>query len=59
MICRAITVFRRSLADQYRTYCRLHVYNNVAALVDTAYCYRQSSVVCRSVCHDHEPCKNG
>jgi len=23
-----------------------------------AYCYRQSSVVCLSVCHDHEPCKN-
>ena len=26
--------------------------------VDTAYCYRRS-VVCRSVCHDGDPCKNG
>ena len=27
--------------------------------VDVAYCYRPSSVVCRSVCHTSEPCKNG
>jgi len=27
--------------------------------VDAAYCYRPSSVVCRSVCHISEPCKNG
>ena len=27
--------------------------------VDAAYCYRPSSVVCRSVCHTSEPCKNG
>jgi len=31
--------------------------------IDAAYCYRRSSViclsVCRSVCHNHEPCKNG
>jgi len=27
--------------------------------VDAAYSYRQSSVVCRSVCHTSEPCKNG
>jgi len=31
--------------------------------VDAAYCYRPSSVVCRSVClsvcHASEPCKNG
>jgi len=31
--------------------------------VDAAYCYRWSSVVCRSVsqsvCHNREPCKNG
>jgi len=31
--------------------------------VDTAYCYRPSSVVCwsvcQSVCHSSEPCKNG
>jgi len=26
--------------------------------VDVAYCYRQSSVVCRSVCHSSESCKN-
>ena len=25
--------------------------------VDAAYCYRPSSVVCRSVCHTSEPCK--
>jgi len=25
--------------------------------VDAAYCYRPSSVVCRSVCHASEPCK--
>jgi len=27
--------------------------------VDAAYCYQPSSVVCRSVCHTNEPCKNG
>jgi len=27
--------------------------------VDTAYCHRPSSVVCGSVCHSREPCKNG
>jgi len=27
--------------------------------VDAAYCYRPSSVVCLSVCHTSEPCKNG
>jgi len=27
--------------------------------VDAAYCYRLSSVVCRSVCHNSEPCKKG
>ena len=26
--------------------------------VDADYCYRLSSVVCQSVCHDREPCKN-
>jgi len=26
--------------------------------IDPAYCYR-CSLVCQSVCHDHEPCKNG
>ena len=26
--------------------------------VDAAYCYRPSSVVCRSVCYTSEPCKN-
>ena len=26
--------------------------------VGAAYCYRRSSVVCLSVCHDREPCKN-
>ena len=27
------------------------------AYLDAAYCYRPSSVVCRSVCHDRERCK--
>jgi len=27
--------------------------------VDAAFCYRPSSVVCRSVCHTNEPCKKG
>jgi len=27
--------------------------------VDAAYCYRPCSVVCLSVCHTSEPCKNG
>ena len=27
--------------------------------VDAVYCYRPSSVVCWSVCHTSEPCKNG
>jgi len=27
--------------------------------VDAAYCYRPSNVVCQSVCHTGEPCKNG
>jgi len=27
--------------------------------VDAAYCYRPSSVVCLSVCHSSQPCKNG
>ena len=25
--------------------------------VDAAYCYRRSSMVCRSLCHSSEPCK--
>jgi len=29
------------------------------AYVDAAYCYRRSSVVCLSVCHDCEPWENG
>jgi len=29
-----------------------------ATYVDAAYCYRRSSVVSLSVCHDREPCKN-
>jgi len=28
-------------------------------LVDAVYCFRPSSVICRSVCHSSEPCKNG
>jgi len=27
--------------------------------VDVAYCYRRSIVVCLSVCHNGELCKNG
>jgi len=27
--------------------------------VDVAYSYRPISVICRSVCHTGEPCKNG
>ena len=27
-------------------------------MLSTVYCYRPSSVVCRSVCHTSEPCKN-
>jgi len=27
--------------------------------IDAAYCYRLSTVVCRSVCHTSKPCKNG
>ena len=27
--------------------------------VDAAYCYRPSSMVCWSLCHTSEPCKNG
>jgi len=27
--------------------------------IEAAYCYQPSSVVCRSVCHTSEPCKNG
>jgi len=27
--------------------------------VDAAYCYRPSTMVCQSVCHSREPCKNG
>jgi len=27
--------------------------------VDTAYCYKPSSVVCRTVCHTSKPGKNG
>jgi len=27
--------------------------------VDAPYCYRRISVVCHSVCHTSEPCKNG
>jgi len=27
--------------------------------IDAVYCYRPSSVVCRSVCHTCEPCENG
>ena len=26
---------------------------------DVVYCYRPSSVVCRSVCYTSEPCRNG
>jgi len=27
--------------------------------IDAAYCYQPSSVVCQSVWHTSEPCKNG
>jgi len=27
--------------------------------IDVVYCYQPSSMVCRSVCHASEPCKNG
>ena len=37
-----------------RTIINLH---RTTTYVDVAYCYRWSSVVCRSVCHNGEPCK--
>ena len=33
--------------------------HGITTYVDAAYSYRLSSVVCRSVCHTSEPCKNG
>ena len=32
--------------------------HRLTTYLDAADCYRPSSVVCRSVCHDREPCKN-
>jgi len=42
---------------QYDVIIRPHRSTTYAA--DAAYCYRLSSVVCRSVCHTSEPCENG
>jgi len=63
------------LSDTLMGFCLFHVSLNVnvklsiirphhnTTYVDAAYCYRPSSVVCRSacrsVCHTSEPCKNG
>ena len=33
------------------------IITNPQYYVDAAYCYRRSSVVCRSLCHNSEPCK--
>jgi len=32
--------------------------HRISTHVDAAYCYRLSREVCRSVCHDREPCRN-
>ena len=33
--------------------------NRHTTYVAAAYCYKLTSVVCLSVCHSFEPCKNG
>jgi len=37
----------------FRSHCRILL----RLYADAAYCYKPSSVVCRSVCHSSEPCK--
>ena len=39
--------------------CTIFKLHRSTTYVDAAYCHRPSSVVCRSVCHSSEPCKNG
>ena len=46
---------RRTVIDNDVVIIRPH---RSTTYVDAAYCYRLSSVVCRSVCHTSEPCKN-
>jgi len=46
------------LTDRIYYVCRYGLFS-IISCIDTAYSYRPSSVVCRSVCHSSELCKNG
>jgi len=43
----------------YYTYVHCYKFLTVYVRIDAVYCYRPSSTVCRSVCHNSEPCRNG
>jgi len=47
----------RHFTDRMLTYIVIFRPHRSTRYVDSAYCYGRSSVVCRSVCHDREPCK--
>ena len=51
---RPLSLIRHTLC--FSAIIRLH---RSTTYIDAAYFYRPSSVVCRSVCHTSEPCKNG
>ena len=57
---KGVRQWRQQVCCGYKASFRPH---RSTAYIDAAYCYRSSSVVCRSVClsvcHTGEPCKNG
>jgi len=50
--------YRLQLSDSHPTFTIIIRPHRSTTYEDAAYCYRPSSVVCRSVCHTSEPCKN-
>jgi len=50
--CQPVVMWQRYFAQFFRSH-------RSTSYVDAAYCYRPSSVICRSVCHTSEHCKNG
>ena len=55
-------------SSEWNEACKLMLQRSVMQLAESlirphrstaAYCYRPSSMVCQTVCHSSEPCKNG
>jgi len=52
-VCLIVRIWRHGAE-----WCR-HTSSSTTYIRSSDYCYRPNSVVCRSVCHNSEPCKNG